>query len=317
MAKRCEYIKWGIINKKIIVIIIGAIAKFFTSIIAKELGSHLQNHPIIFGINAGLGMCLSIFPFIYIKIITKKIKKEESKRKTTLIYKDISKIYDSNIRIQKYALILLSSIFDFGQKFLSFSNNSNIENNCWIFDLFFLCIFSVFILKTKLYNFQYLSLSIIIFLGIILNIINLYDEEEKIIILIILSIEIMYSLKNVINKYSIEYHFCLPYEIGFYEGFFSLILNLILLKFTNLDNFYEYYDKLDTREIISFILIMICRWLFNLFGLLTVKEFTPSHVVLILISGEIVFAFYIDAIWKLIITIVIFIILLFMILVFT
>ena len=127
----------------------------------------------------------------------------------------------------------------------------------------------------------------------------------------------MYSIKNVINKYSIEYHFCLPYEIGFYEGFFALVLNIILLYFTSLDNFHKYYRDLNKEEILIFILIMICRWFFNLFGLLIVKEYTPSHVVLMLIIGEIAFIFFISVIWKLIITIIIFLILLFMLLVFT
>ena len=318
MEKRCDYIVWGKVDKKIILIIIGSLSKFFISLIALKLGNKMENHPLIYNLNAGIGMCLSIFPFIYIKIITKKkIKKENSINRISLIYTNVSEIHYDNIRIQKFLLILLSSIFDFGQKFVTFYNNENIENNFWIFDLFFLCIFSIIILKTKLYKFQYLSLSIIIFLGIIINVINLYNAENKEIIIIILSIEIMYSLKNVINKYSIEYHFCLPYEIGFYEGFFSLVLNVILLNFTNLDNFYNYYKDLDKKEIFIFILIMICRWLFNIFGLLIVKEYTPSHIVLMLISGEIAFTFFISIIWKLIITIIIFIILLFMLLVFT
>ena len=152
-----------------------------------------------------------------------------------------------------------------------------IKNNFWIFDISFVNIFSFFILKRKLYRFQYLSLSMIIILRVVLNVINLYNLKGKwLSLLTILSIEIMYSLKKVIHKYSMEYNYCLPNEIGFYEGFFVLIVNIILLK-----------------------------------------KYTPSHIVLILIIEEIAFAFSNNNNWKLYSTIIIFIILFFMLLVFT
>ena len=127
----------------------------------------------------------------------------------------------------------------------------------------------------------------------------------------------MYSLKNVINKYSMEFNFCIPYEIGFYEGFFALIIYILLLKYTNKDNFNEYYESLDRKEIIVFIFLMLSRWIFNLFGLITIKKYTTSHIILVLIIGEIAFAFMNEYNWKLYINIIIFLILLFMLLVFT
>ena len=42
-------------------------------------------------------------------------------------------------------------------------------------------------------------------------------------------IEVIYSLINVINKYSMEYCYCVPYEISFYQGLFALIIFTILL----------------------------------------------------------------------------------------
>lgn len=319
MDNNKNYISLGTLDKYIIIIIIGGIGKFFGGFITSKFGNLINNHPLILGINGALGMSLSLFPFIFIRISLRKANKNEIKLKQNkLIYTNTSKLYYRKMRIQKYLLILLSSILDFGQKFLTYLYIESIENNFWIFDTLFVNVFSIFILKIKLYKFQYLSLLIIILLGLILNIINLYNLSGKALtVLIIFAIEIMYSLKNVINKYSMEFNFCIPYEIGFYEGFFALIIYILLLKYTNKDNFNEYYESLDSKEIIVFIFLMLSRWIFNLFGLITIKKYTTSHIILVLIIGEIAFAIMNEYNWKLYITIIIFLILLFMLLVFT
>ena len=319
MERKKHYIRLGKVDKNIIYLIIGAISKFMLSLISKYFGENVNAHPLIYAINAACGMCLSIFPFIYIKILTKRLEKKEKEALTQkkLIFNDSYEEHYHKMRCKKYFLILLSSMLDFGQKFLTILYNDEIIDNFWIFDILFVNIFSIFILKTKLYRFQYLSLSIIIVLGIIMNIFPIYNLQKIYILLIILSIEVMYSLKNVINKYSMELNFCSPYIVGFYEGFFALIVNILILYFTKLDNFKVYYNKLDTKEIIIFIVMMISRWFFNIFGLITVKAYTPSHIVLILIIGEIAFIFFKDYNWVIYPTIVIFIFILFMLLVFT
>ena len=83
----------------------------------------------------------------------------------------------------------------------------------------------------KLYKHQYFSSAIMIILAIILNCVNLWEATVNDIPKLILSvlIEIIYSLGIVLNKYSMEYIYCDPYEISFYEGLFGLICNTILL----------------------------------------------------------------------------------------
>ena len=54
-----------------------------------------------------------------------------------------------------------------------------------------------------------------------------------------------------------------------------------------LDNFYAYYDTLDFVEVLLFSLTITGRVFFNLFSHITIKHFTSSHVVLLLIMGEI------------------------------
>jgi hypothetical protein len=205
--------------------------------------------------------------------------------------------------------------------------------------MIFLSLFSYIVLKMKLYIHQYLTIGIMIILGISINVINLYDVEDKNRyknILLVLLIEIIYSLSMVINKFLMEYRFCSPYEISFSQGIFGLIINTILLtifshiemkneKYQNieymgkkyLDNFYQFTEGINIKIILVFIVSMICRLSFNLFSIITVKNYTPSHIALILLIGEITFIFNSEIDWKFFAKIIILIILAFSLLVFT
>lgn len=84
-----------------------------------------------------------------------------------------------------------------------------------------------------------------------------------------------------------------------------------------LDNFSQYYKKLNSNEIIAFIINMLSRGIFNLFSLITIKDYTPSHVIFLLILGEMQTAFELKDLWILVITIIFYIIIFFMTLIFT
>ena len=155
-----------------------------------------------------------------------------------------------------------------------------------------------------------------------------------------LSIEIIYSLGIVLAKYGMDNLYCSPYEITFYEGIFALIMNIIFLiiatniplgknfKYTKLlkiseyngkkylDNFYTYIDKIDIVEVLLFIISMIGRALFNLFSHFTIKHFTSSRVVFLLIMGEISLDWGEKSLSEVIITIFIFVVVFFMLLIF-
>ena len=204
---------------------------------------------------------------------------------------------------------------DFTQKILVFLFSYSLTNNFWLFNIFFLNLFTSLITKNQIYKHQYFSSGIMIFFGIGLNIINLYKIKVEDIPLVNISmlIEIIYSLCIVLAKYGMDDLFCSPFEITFYEGIFSLILNIIFLIISTniqipfekvsffsqlfkiseynmkqyLDNFYTYIDELDSIEVFCFFVTMIGRVVFNLFSHITIKYYTSSHVVLLLIMGEI------------------------------
>ena len=336
-------ISCGDINKNIIYVLIGGLGKIFAEVIY-DVDREITKHPFYLGIASGLGMSLSLIPFLVFKKKSKTQKDELifiNNEKNSISYNDNNE-KDKNkkkLKYQKYLLILASAFLDFAQKILTYVFIDNIDYNFWIFDMIFLSLFSYIVLKIKLYIHQYLTIGIMIILGISINVINLYDVEDKNRyknILLVLLIEIIYSLSMVINKFLMEYRFCSPYEISFSQGIFGLIINTILLtifshiemkneKYQNieymgkkyLDNFYQFTKGINIKIILVFIVSMICRLSFNLFSIITVKNYTPSHIALILLIGEITFIFNSEIDWKFFAKIIILIILAFSLLVFT
>ena len=86
-----------------------------------------------------------------------------------------------------------------------------------------------------------MSLSIISIIGIILNIINNYEERVSFLDVLLAMIgEIIYCLENVICKYVMQIKFFSPYEIGFYIGLFDLNYKLYLNKSIKVYYFNKY-----------------------------------------------------------------------------
>ena len=213
-------------------------------------------------------------------------------------------------------ILFLCCFFDFIQKILTFFYSQYIVNNLWIFDIVFLGAFSWLILGLKLYNHQYLSCLIMIIFGIILNAINVkYNTSLTYSLLLSFLIEICYNLNIVISKYLMDSLFMTPFEITYIEGIFEFVLNFIFISISTnielndppllidlaqhckydgkiyLDNFYAYWKLFKGLEILAFVVQMISRALFNLFGYIIAKDFTPSHVIFLLMIGEILLAF--------------------------
>ena len=294
--------------------LIGGISNFIVSFILVFLKDSVEinKHPFILGINAGFGMSLAIIPYIFFLKNSKKSKREKIINNVKNYGKLIER-YNPLMKFEKYIILFLCAFLDFLQKILVFIFHYSITNNTWVFNIIFLNVFTSMLTKNKLYKHQYLSSGIMILCGIGLNIIFLYKMKTKDVPILFLSmlIEIIYSLALVLAKYGMDFKFCSPFEITFYEGIFALILNIIfliissniplnedfkyndLLKISEykgkkyLDNFYTYIEHLDYKEILLFIFSSFGRLLFNLFSHITIKHFTSSHVFLILIMGEI------------------------------
>ena len=335
-------ISFGNINKKILFAIFGGIFKLLSDLLIKCLREsnkiEIREHPFILGINAGLGYCISFIPFLIFKRNYDYLNQKNFDVDKKLIYNE-NDDYFFEKREKKFLPWSIIAFCDFIQKLLSFIYLS--LDNFWMFDILFILIFSHFILKVKLYKHHFISLILIIIFGIIIIIINnLYKEKSEDFFFIVINtliIEIIFSLEIVVAKYAMEYKLSSPYEICVFEGIFILAINLILLiiftfipmseikyiKKTEyegkmyIDNFFQYFSKISYIELISFIVVMLSRFGFNIFCLLTTKYFTPFHSIIILIIGEIYFARYdLEPIWRVFLEYIVYALLIFVMLVF-
>ena len=308
-----KLISLGKCDKHLIYPLIGGVSNLIINIILQFFNNdvELNRHPVMKGINAGLGMSLAIIPYIYNIKILKKNKREKILYNIKILQRK-NKTKVLSIKIEKYIILLLCSFLDFTQKILVFLFHYALTGNTWVFNIIFLNVFTSMLSKNKLYKHQYVSIGIMVLCGIGINIVNLYPMEIKELPLFFLDmiIEIIYTLAITLAKYGMDYKFCSPFEITFYEGFLAFIFNIIFLiistnipladdfKYNSLftiteykgkkylDNFYSHFDKLNVIEVSLFIVSMIGRLLFNLFSHITIKYFTSSHVFLILIMGE-------------------------------
>lgn len=276
----------GKLDKNIIFPIAGGIIKFILSILLDIDKLTLSSHPLIFSICSSMGMCLSYFLFIIYKYknenqknINKKNNEENNfNRKKSLAIKLEYNDQLRDITYNKFKYIIFTSLLDFILTILAACFYSGTEVNLWIFDILFICLFSYFIFKIKIYKHHIISIILIIFTGIILDIIkNTYLNaiENGLIQFIIKFIgEIIFSLLIIIVQYTMEKKFCSSYELCFYQGIITFVLYTILLLIStycnlNFDNFKDYFDSFNIKELFIFLGFMILLFGFNIFQFLT------------------------------------------------
>ena len=344
-----KYISFGIVNKKLLYILIGGIGKLTASTILFLFKEDIKTnkHSFILGINSGLGMMLAFIPDIILKYKSKKkntsiiqeklllvndTSSEASKKETTFFTKTKLKII----------IILACSILDYIQKMLAFMYTKYFINNPWVFDIVFLTLFSYKILGLKLYSHQYLSSLIMIIFGITLNAIHAQYNVSLIYSLLLTAFdEMCYNLAIVLAKYGMDNLFITPYQITYFEGLFCFIVNILSISIstnvetvdaplvirlmksiiyqdkTYVDNFWAYMEEFKYMEIFYFFVQLLGRTIFNLFSHIVTKDFTPIHVIFLLMLGEIVLAFDSKSAGIIIVNLIVIISVIFLLLIFT
>ena len=299
-----KLISFGNIDKKIISILLGCLSIFISRAINyfslfKE--TKLWNQPILINIYIAFSKLFTIIPFIIYKkrVIIIKDKKDDSsnnsRKNIKLIYKDY---YNDNIRGRWKYLILTSLIF-FIQSFILI-RTFEIESNTWILDILITSILCYLIFKTKLYKHHYVSIIIIILIGFIIDIVlgNLQKDITENILYFLLRFlrEILYSLHDVIVKYIIEKKYCSIYEISLSNGIINIILLIIFAiinyYFLNIENFNDYFNNYNIKELFVGIILMIIQLILFLCTLYTNKNYTPCHIFIIFVFGQL--ALYMD-----------------------
>ena len=178
----------------------------------------------------------------------------------------------------------------------------------------FISLFSYWILKTKFFKHQYLSIIIIIILGLVLNILTYFKSDtnnkiDPVAILMKFLSEIFLSLTMVISKYNMQKNYCSPYEICIWEGLIELILYIIFLLIINKleltiadvkypDNFWDLINNYDIYDFLLCLLVVIVNAIYYLCLFLTCNYFTPCHILVVLIIHEFYFYLKINENWE-------------------
>ena len=344
-------ISCGKFNKKLLFILIGGFGKLLSSLIlflAKN-DVKMNQHCFIIGINSGLGMMLAFIPDIILKQKSKKRNKsilQEKELLTNDTYSESIKSQNNNKSTKKKRLkiiiILICSILDYIQKMLAFTYTKYFINNPWLFDIIFLTLFSYKILGLKLYSHQYITSLIMIIFGIVLNAIHA-EYNVTLIYKLLLTVfdEMCFNLAIVLAKYGMDNLFITPYQITYFEGLFCFVINVISISLstnielvnpplivrlmksctykgkTYVDNFWAFMEEFKYMEILYFFVQFFGRAFFNLFSHIIAKDFTPIHVIFLLMIGEIVLAFDSGSPGIIVVNLVVIISVIFLLLVFT
>ena len=324
-CSKCNWIKFGEINRKALLLLIQTCLNIAVNFVMKE--SKTLNYPIIYPvvdkIVYQLGSCLSFFLFIFYTI--------RNKRKHFKNYRQLIKTNNKSEMnwTTKILWILLVTGFDFITDFIdSFIAIYNMNDNLNLFGFAFIFIsaFSIWILNYKLYKHHYISMAIIIFLDALYNIVYgvsilEYRIGNKYSYLLLISLELFSSLELVLCKYLLYVKYIKIYEILFFEGLFlsalSIIKFIIMIKVDYVQFFWEYYENIDQKEIIILIILALMGFFISFLNLAIIDAFSPFHILLTeLIPKNMFYIFYHEDAKELIINIIFTIIELFILFVF-
>ena len=290
----------GYIDKNIFYPIAGGLMSILFKFLLKKTKSNLSSYPLIISEESSMGMSLA---FILLLIYKKKDKKNINNKilninneiinsnNSQLIEYEYTDVYEIII-YDKFKYILLTSVLDCIQTIISINIYFDIKMNMWIFDILFISLFSHLIFKNKIYSHHYISIILIILIGIAIDIIaEYYNNISDNILKICLKFfnEIIFSFIIVINKFTIERKFSKSYEICFYQGFFCFIIYSLILAVSccfDIFNNLVYIKNFNYNELIILFSVIIIQFLYNLFILITNEKTNPCHIIIIVIISQ-------------------------------
>ncbi len=208
----------------------------------------------------------SVFVFLIQKKISKKSKRNTTNLKNIKNYiiniNKIEKIQFFNKKFDYTILISLSIIIvtDFiDGNFYLFLNKNSAQIGQIISFIFFLKLFN-----HNIYRHHYIGLSlsfISYFSEALIFIFLLYNNKIDIFIYLDnLLIQIVIGLKYTLEKYLIEIKYFNRYLLLFYEGFYSLIINIIYYLFLYLFNIDFFINFSFIKENIIFLLLYMIEF---------------------------------------------------------
>ena len=296
------FIGLGKINKNGIPLIIASVFCFLNRLINKIKEAELFKNVILTNIFISGADILIIIPYLIYKFRAKKIKhvNENENQNSNLtrmeslkieyIYEDVEDI--ENVQHKASFVILISLIF-FCNYYI-FVYTFSLQTNTWIAYILFTSIFYYLIFKSKLYKHQYLSIAIILILGIVIDIIleNYKSDAHDELLSLLLSFFriILLSFNYVLIKYTIEKKYVSPYSIGFYNGIINLLLFIIsAIIDSNCIHHFKYQEYFDNFDYIQ--LLIVLGLMATQLGLYTTlffvdKNDSPCHIFIVFVFGQ-------------------------------
>ena len=299
-CKGCNYINFGKINKYMFLVLLNALVYFILCFTGDQSKFYSDNntHPIIYNISYSFGSSLSFILYI--------IYNRRNKSNINIINPLPTNQNNINqIKLKtKLLWILLVSIISYIYHFIQSIIWIDIDNylNIWAFYIIFLSLFSYWILKMKLYKHHYVGIITVSIIGLLFNVITeklSFDNIKNYYKFYLASIfnVILLSLILVLYKYYMFVKYIKSYEILFFGGLNELILSIITLIITTnigyLDNFWEFYENLDKKEIIIFIFLTLINFFYILLIFIIIDIFSPFYIFLADFISENIYFFYI------------------------
>ena len=310
------FIGLGKINKNLIPLALGCIFCFLNRIVNQSKETELFNNIILTNIFISAANLLIIIPYIISIFRSKKVGNNNTNNKNNnnnvqnnlstgnislegssleYIYLDV-KVKVEEIKYKKLFILLIAFIFF--ANYCMFVYTFKLKTNTWIMFILFVSIFYYLLFKSKLYRHHYLSIIIILILGIVIDIIlgNYTTGENNYYLLITFSILriILLSFNYVLIKYTIEKKYVSLYTIGFFSGILNLIFFIIFAildsYFFHLNDYKRYFENFKSSE-----LLIIFGLMFTQLGLYTTTFFidkneSPCHIFIVFVFGQ--FAYY-------------------------
>ena len=297
------FIGLGKINSNLIPIIIGCIFCFLNRLLNQYEGTKLFENVMLTNIFISFSDIFTIIPYIIFKIRSKKIYKPENKEvipnetketKFEFLYEET---YDIEDEVEgKGKFIVLIGVIFFVNYFI-FVYIFALKTNTWIMYILFTSIFYYLFFKSKLYRHHYLSIVIILIIGLVIDFVEGNTQKDftknfKLILLSFLRV-ILLSLNYVLIKYTMEKKYASPYEIGFFNGLINLILFIIGAV---IDNFFikkfeykEYFDNFNGKELLVVLGLMISQFGIYISLFIIDKKDTPCHIFIVFVFGQLAY----------------------------
>ena len=287
------FISFGQIDKNIFVIVLGCIVCFLNRLLNQYKNTILTDCKILTSNYIIIPRILTVFFYIKIKMDSKASKKIRNLN----TQKSLIKVNEEIVK-DKWRYIFLALFFFIQNISLVFT--FDIKTNAWIFYILLASLFYYLIFKIKLYKHHYLSAILILIIGITIDLItkNLQNEITNIFLLIKFIKEIFFALYNVMVKFVIEKKYVSVYELSFYIGVINFILTAIVEVFDyfffKYDDLGKYFNNFDIKELLVMLGIISSQFVLNLAYLFTIKIYSPCHVFIIFVFGQLAYYIYFE-----------------------